>query len=56
MRFWPERFDGRFPDIKDPRQFVFGFGRRCVVHDISQFLAADTLHCMEDYVLDVILL
>ncbi|KAF8577987.1 cytochrome P450 [Ramaria rubella] len=28
MKFWPERFDGRFPDIKDPRSFVFGFGRR----------------------------
>jgi len=28
MTFWPERFDGRFPDIKDPRSFVFGFGRR----------------------------
>ena len=34
MRFWPERFDGRFPDIKDPRSFVFGFGRRYVAHDI----------------------
>ncbi|KAF8524189.1 cytochrome P450 [Gautieria morchelliformis] len=27
-KFWPERFDGRFPMIPDPRHFVFGFGRR----------------------------
>ena len=31
--FWPERFlqDGKLdPDVRDPSNFVFGFGRRCV--------------------------
>ncbi|KDQ58240.1 hypothetical protein JAAARDRAFT_155938 [Jaapia argillacea MUCL 33604] len=27
-RFWPERWDGRFPDARDPRNFAFGFNRR----------------------------
>ena len=28
--FNPERFDGVFADQPDPRNVVFGFGRRCV--------------------------
>ncbi|KDQ51029.1 hypothetical protein JAAARDRAFT_73848 [Jaapia argillacea MUCL 33604] len=27
-RFWPERWDGRFPDARDPRTYAFGFNRR----------------------------
>ncbi|KDQ58241.1 hypothetical protein JAAARDRAFT_57969 [Jaapia argillacea MUCL 33604] len=27
-RFWPERWDGRFPDARDSRMFAFGFNRR----------------------------
>ena len=28
QKFWLERLDGRSPMIKDPRLFVYGFGRR----------------------------
>lgn len=36
--FRPERFirDGKLdPNVRDPLAFVFGFGRRCVVHVVS---------------------
>lgn len=36
--FRPERFirDNKLdPNVRDPLAFVFGFGRRCVVHVVS---------------------
>lgn len=28
MKFWPERWDGRFPQARDARLYAFGFNRR----------------------------
>ncbi|KZT23365.1 cytochrome P450 [Neolentinus lepideus HHB14362 ss-1] len=28
MKFWPERWDGRFPQARDSRLYAFGFNRR----------------------------
>jgi len=34
--FKPERFLGPTPE-QDPREYVFGFGRRCVIHPHTMF-------------------
>lgn len=58
MRFWPERFDGRFPKIKNPRLFVFGLGRRWVNCPLKASLPSPNGHwlplCMTVCVLVVI--